>query len=59
MHALLIILLIVAALGPFAVARFMAGLGCFVLLAIGALWLLGFGLTCNTRTNHKHKQTFS
>jgi hypothetical protein len=37
MHILLIALLVVACLGPFAVMRAVAGFGCLVLLAIGGL----------------------
>jgi hypothetical protein len=40
MHLLLIMILIIAALGPFAVLRFISGLGCLVLLAIGGLALV-------------------
>jgi hypothetical protein len=44
MHLILLVLLIVAAFGPFAVLRFVSGLGCIVCARSAgpvALWFLG------------------
>ena len=44
MHVALLVLLVIAALGPFAVLRFVAGVGCFALILAGLFVCLYFWL---------------
>jgi hypothetical protein len=54
MHILLIALLIAAFFGPVAVLRFVSGLGCFVLLAIGGLALVCLWLDNQPGSKESH-----